>query len=137
VGLAAGGAGGLEKGDGEKGTFAAAAGPRAHVGGKAAPQGAVGGLRAVLELGDCVGVFVAEGLEGLVVAADVAAQADAVAFLVAVAGAEVGDLEPDFDAVAEVSQLRWRVRAFGLKAREVGNIAAHGPILVTREETGG
>src|SRR5439155_1129489 len=58
-------------------------------------------LRAMLELGDGVGVLVAEGVDRLGVAADVSAEADAVALLVAIAGAEVGDQEADFDAVAE------------------------------------
>jgi hypothetical protein len=101
VGVAAGGAGGLEEGDGEEGAFAAAAGASAHLGGEAAPEAAVAGFGAVLEFGDGVGVFVAKGVDGLLVAADVAAETDAVAFLVAVASAEVGDLESYFDAVAE------------------------------------
>ena len=58
-------------------------------------------LRVVFELGDGVGVFVAERVDRLRIVAEVAAQADAVALLVAVAGAEVGDLEPDVDAIAE------------------------------------
>ena len=85
----------------EEGALAAAAGARAHLGGEAAPEAAVAGLRAVLELGDGVGVFVAEGLDRLVVAGDVAREADAVAFLVAVAGLKIGDLKTDFDAVAK------------------------------------
>ena len=74
----------------------------------------------MFELGDGVGVFVAEGLDGLVVAADVAAEADAVAFLVAVAGAEVGDLEPDFDAVAEGEPAKVEGEGFGVEGEGVG-----------------
>jgi hypothetical protein len=99
--MAAGGAGGLEEGDAEEGAFAAAAGAGAHLGGEAAPEAAVAGFGAMFEFGDGVGVFVAKGVDGLFVAADVAAEADAVAFLVAVAGAEVGEVELDVDAVAE------------------------------------
>jgi len=99
--MAAGGAGGLEEGDGEEGALAAAAGTGAHLGGEASPEAAVAGLRAVLELSDGVGVLVAERVYGLGVAADVSAEADAVALLVAVAGTEVGDLEADLDAVPQ------------------------------------
>jgi len=118
--VAAVGAGGLEEGDGEEGALAAAAGARAHLGGEASPEAAVAGLGAVLELGDGVGVFVAEGLDRLVVAADVAAEADAVAFLVAVAGAEVGDLEPHVDAVAEGEPVEVEGEGFGVEGEVVG-----------------
>jgi hypothetical protein len=120
VGVAAGGAGGLEEGDGEEGAPAAAAGARAHLDGEAAPEAAVAGLGGVLELGDGVGVFVAEGLDRLVVAADVAAEADAVAFLVAVTGAEVGDLESDVDAVAEGEPVEMEGEGFGVEGEVVG-----------------
>jgi len=99
--VAAGGAGGLQERDGEERALTAAARTGAHLGGEAPPEAAVAGLRAMLELGDGVGVLVAEGVDRLGVAADVSAEADAVALLVAIAGAEVGDQEADFDAVAE------------------------------------
>ena len=99
--MAAGGAGGLEEGDGEERALAAAAGAGAHLSGEASPESAVACLRAVFELGDGVCVLVAEGVDRLVVAADVATEPDAVALLVAVAGAEVGDLEAYFDAVTD------------------------------------
>jgi hypothetical protein len=54
----------------------------------------------VFELGDGVGVFVAERLDRLVVPADVAAKSNSVTSLVAVARAEVGDLKADLYAVA-------------------------------------
>jgi len=101
VRVTAGVAGGLEEGDGEEGALAAAAGAGAHLRGEAPPEAAVASLRVVFELGDGVGVFVAERVDRLRIVAEVAAQADAVALLVAVAGAEVGDLEPDVDAIAE------------------------------------
>ncbi len=85
--VAAGGAGGLEKGNGEEGALAAAAGAGAHLSGEASPEAAVARLRAMLELGDGVGVLVAEGFDRLGVAADVAAEANAVALLIAVARA--------------------------------------------------
>jgi hypothetical protein len=83
--VAAGGAGWLEEGDGEEGADATAAGARAHLGGELAPEAAVAGARVVFEFGDGVGVFVAKGLDGLIVVRDVAREADAVALLVAVA----------------------------------------------------
>ena len=135
MGVAAGGAGGLEEGDGEEGALAAAAGAGAHLGGEAAPEAAVAGFGAVLELGDGVGVFVAEGLDGLLVAADVAAEADAVAFLVAVAGAEVGDLESHGDAVAEGEPVGVCLDGVGVEGEGVGG--GHGPIVLTRVRAGG
>jgi len=120
VRVAAGGAGGLEEGDAQKWALAAAAGTRAHLDGEAAPEATVAGLGAVLELGDGVGVFVAEGLDRLVVAADVAAEANAVAFLVAVARAEVGDLESDVDAVAEGEPVEVEGEGFGVEGEVVG-----------------
>ena len=113
--MAAGCAGGLKERDGEEGALAAAARASAHFGGEAPPEAAVAGLRAVLELGDGVGVLVAESVDRLGVAADVAAEADAFALLVAVAGAEVGDLKADVDAVAESEPLEVKGDGIGVE----------------------
>ena len=133
--MAAGSAGGLEEGDGEERAFAAAAGAGAHLDGEPAPEAAVAGLRAVFEFGDGVGVFVAEGLDRLFVAADVTAEPDAVAFLVAVAGAEVGDLEPDVDAVAEGEPVE--VEDDGVEAKGEGVVGGHWSDRRTRGCMGG
>jgi hypothetical protein len=90
--VSAGGAGWLEERDGEEGAYAAAARAGAHFDGELAPEAAVAGAGVVLEFGDGVGVFVADGLDGLIVAGDVAGETNAIALLVAVAGFEVGDL---------------------------------------------
>ena len=117
--MAAGGAGGLEERDGEKRALTAATRPGPHFGGKALPEAAVASLRAVLELCDGVGVFVAEGIDRLGVAADVAAEADAVALLVAVAGAQIGDLEAHLDAVAKGKPVEVQVDGFGAEGEAV------------------
>jgi len=119
VGDAAGGAGGLEERNGEEGAFAAAAGAGAHLDGELAPEATVACPRVVLELGDGVGVFVAERLDGLVVARDVAAETDALALLIAVAGFEVGDLETDVDAVAEGEPVEVEGEGFGVEGEGV------------------
>lgn len=119
VGDAAGGAGGLQERDGEEGAFPAAAGAGAHLDGELAPEATVGDLRFVLELGDRMGVFVAEGLDGLLVTRDVAAEADAVALLVTVAGLEVGDLEADVDAVAKCEPVEVEGEGFGVEGEGV------------------
>jgi hypothetical protein len=85
MGVAAGGTGRLEEGDGEERAYAAAARAGAHLDDEFAPEAAVAGSRVVLEFGDGVGVLMAEGLDRLIVAGDVAGEADAVAFLIAVA----------------------------------------------------
>ena len=131
--VAAGGAGGLEEGDGEEGALAAAAGAGAHLRGEAPPEAAVAGLRVVFELGDGVGVLMAERVDRLRIAAEVAAKADAVALLVAVAGAEVGDLEAYLDAVAESEPLE--VKGYGIGVE--GEWVAGGHTSECRTRRGG
>jgi len=123
VPVTAGGAGGLEEGHGEERALATAAGAGAHLRGEAPPEAAVASLRVVFELGDGVGVFVAERVDRLRIVAEVAAQADAVALLVAVAGAEVGDLEADVDAIAEGEPIEVEVDSFGAEGEIV--VGAH------------
>jgi hypothetical protein len=131
--VAAGGAGGLEEGDGEERALAAAARPGAHLRGKAPPEAAVAGLRVVFEVRDGVGVLMAERVDRLRIAADVAAEADAVALLVAVAGAEVGDLEAYLDAVAESEPLE--VEGDGVRVE--GKCLAGGHTSKCRTRRGG
>ena len=119
MGDTAGGAGGLEERDGEQGAFAATAGTGAHLDGELPPEAAVACPGVVLELGDGVGVFVAERLDGLVVARNVAAEADALALLVAVAGLEVGELEADVDSVAEGEPVEVEGEGFGVEGEGV------------------
>ena len=123
VRVTAGVAGGLEEGDGEEGALAEAAGAGAHLRGEAPPEAAVASLRVVFELGDGVGVFVAERVDRLRIVAEVAAQADAVALLVAVAGAKVGDLEAYLDAVAESEPVQVEIDGFGAEGKIV--VGAH------------
>src|SRR3989442_1745302 len=92
----AGRKGGERRCNGGRGVWVWSSLPEAQ-GGRGAGGGSGGGGGG----GDGVGVLVAEGVDRLGVAADVSAEADAVALLVAIAGAEVGDQEADFDAVAE------------------------------------
>jgi hypothetical protein len=69
----------------------------------------------VFELGYGVGVFVAEGVEGLGVGGDVAAEANTVLPLVAVSGAQVGVLETDADAVADGEDRQFAVDGCGVE----------------------
>jgi hypothetical protein len=91
----------LKERDSEKGPFAAAPRSSAHLHGELPPQATVPGPRFVPEFGNGVGVFVAQGLDGLIVTRDVAAETNAFAPLVAVTGLKVRDLHTDFDAIAE------------------------------------
>jgi hypothetical protein len=76
-------------------------------------------LRTVFELGDGVSVFVAEGLDGLLVARDVAAEANAIALLVTIAGLEIGDLQPDFDAIAESEPVEMKGEGIRVEGEDV------------------
>jgi hypothetical protein len=119
LGEAAGGAAGQQERDGEEGADAATARSRAHLDGELPPEATMCGPRTMLELCNGVGVFVAKCLDSLLVARDVAAEADAVAFLVAVAGLEGGDLKAHLDAVAEGEPVEVEGDGFGVERERV------------------
>jgi hypothetical protein len=74
----------------------------------------------MFEFGYRVRIFVADSFDCLLVARDVAAEANAVALLVAVAGLEVRDLKVDRNSVAEGQPLKLKVNGLEVEGERIG-----------------